>query len=165
MRALVDAHEPSLLRYAHSLLGDPELARDVVQEAFLKLWSGEGISDATHAKKWLFVVCRNLCMDQRRRQGRHERSVELLRPRADRRGEPAALARLTLTQVALAIEALPESQQELLRLRLQAGLSYKAIAEVTGLSVSNVGYQLHHAIRQVREAAEITDAKALVRVE
>ena len=42
-------------------------------------------------------------------------------------------------------------QQEVLRLRLGAGLSYREIAEVTGLTVGNVGFHLHEAVRSLRQ--------------
>ena len=44
-------------------------------------------------------------------------------------------------------------QQEILRLKFQSSLSYKEIAEVMGLSVSNVGFILHKAIQKVRQKA------------
>ena len=46
---------------------------------------------------------------------------------------------------------LPQNQQEVIRLRFQSGLSYKDIAGVTGLSVSNVGYLIHVAVKALRE--------------
>ena len=48
------------------------------------------------------------------------------------------------------IDALPERDQELLRLKFQEGLSYKQISAVTHLSVSNVGFILHRALRRLR---------------
>ena len=48
------------------------------------------------------------------------------------------------------IEQLSEQQQEVLRLRLKDGLSYQQIADVTGLSASNVGYHLHQAVTTLR---------------
>ena len=47
-------------------------------------------------------------------------------------------------------------QQEVVRLKFQAGLSYRDISQVTGLSVSNVGYLLHTALRRVREQISAT---------
>ena len=49
------------------------------------------------------------------------------------------------------IRGLPVKQQEVLRLRLHDGLSYKQIAEVLGLTASNVGYMLHQAIGSLRK--------------
>ena len=48
------------------------------------------------------------------------------------------------------IEQLSDQQQEVLRLRLKDGLSYQQIADVTGLSASNVGYHLHQAVTTLR---------------
>ena len=49
------------------------------------------------------------------------------------------------------LQLLPPNQQEVIRLKFQHGLSYKEISAVTGLSVSNVGYLLHVAIKRLRE--------------
>jgi len=48
--------------------------------------------------------------------------------------------------------ALPSKQREVLRLKVEAGLSYKDIAEVMNLTVGNVGFILHSAIARVRES-------------
>ena len=49
------------------------------------------------------------------------------------------------------IKTLPERQRELVRLKFEAGLSYRDIAAATGLTVSNVGTLLSHAVQQLRE--------------
>ena len=54
------------------------------------------------------------------------------------------------------VEQLPGRDKEVVTLKFQQGLSYKEISEVTGLTVSNVGYVLHHALelKQRWEAVE-----------
>ena len=54
-------------------------------------------------------------------------------------------------QIFQALDSLPESQREVIRLKFQHGMSYKEISEITGLSVSNVGYQMHIGIRALRQ--------------
>ncbi len=56
------------------------------------------------------------------------------------------------------VKSLPERQRELVRLKFEAGLSYRDIAAATGLTVSNVGTLLHHAVQSLREQfhAEMT---------
>ena len=49
------------------------------------------------------------------------------------------------------LDGLPPRQQEVLRLRFQAGLTYKEIQRVTGHSLGNVGYLIHVGIRTLRE--------------
>lgn len=53
-------------------------------------------------------------------------------------------------QVEDALRRLTDNQQEVVRLKFQSGLSYREISEITGLSVSNVGFLLHTAIKKVR---------------
>ena len=50
------------------------------------------------------------------------------------------------------IQQLPAREQELLALRLSHGMSYKQIAEITGLSPSNVGFLLHQALVRLKTA-------------
>ena len=49
------------------------------------------------------------------------------------------------------IEELPSRQREVMRLKFQANLSYKEIAETIGISTSNVGFVLHSALKKLRE--------------
>ena len=53
------------------------------------------------------------------------------------------------------IGKLSHNQQEVLRLRLQENLSYREIAEVTGLSISNVGFQLHEALCNLKNYCRV----------
>jgi RNA polymerase sigma factor (sigma-70 family) len=51
--------------------------------------------------------------------------------------------------VRLSLETLDTRSRELVRLKFNEGLSYKEIAERTGLSIGNVGYILHHAVKTI----------------
>lgn len=66
---------------------------------------------------------------------------------------PSAVAEQheTTSQVMQLIEELPANQREVLQLKFQAGLSYKEISQVTDLSVSNVGFLLHIALKTIRQ--------------
>ena len=67
-------------------------------------------------------------------------------PQPDRLAEE----RETLARVLHLIEQLPENQQSVIRLKFQHGLSYREIAEATGLSSSNVGYLIHVGLQTLR---------------
>jgi RNA polymerase sigma-70 factor (ECF subfamily) len=54
------------------------------------------------------------------------------------------------------VERLPANQREVIRLKFQADLSYKEIAGLTGLSVTNVGFLLHTALKRLRTLLEPT---------
>ncbi len=55
------------------------------------------------------------------------------------------------------IEKLPPQQQEVIRLKVQSGMSYLEISQLTGLSVSNVGYLLSTALASVRNRLAAVD--------
>ena len=55
------------------------------------------------------------------------------------------------------LSTLPERQQEVIRLKIHGGLSYREISDVTGLSVSNVGYLLSTGLKSVRLRLAATD--------
>ena len=146
-----------LVRYATRLLGDPERARDVVQDAFVKLMHQSASEVDGHAVEWLFTVCRNRAMDILRKEHRMKRfeegeveRVTATDPRPGRTLERdethAAMLRL--------IDRLPANQQEVVRLKFQHGFSYKEIARITELSVGNVGFLIHTAVARLR--AEFT---------
>jgi RNA polymerase sigma-70 factor (ECF subfamily) len=57
----------------------------------------------------------------------------------------------TMSQIVRLMETLPKNQREVLRLKFQSDLSYKQISEITGLSVTNVGFLIHTAIKTLRK--------------
>jgi RNA polymerase sigma-70 factor (ECF subfamily) len=144
-------YERPLVRYARRVTGDLESARDVVQECFLRLCRQRKERVQGHLGAWLYSVCRNLAFDRLRKEGRMQ-ALDDSTP-GPKASPVARLERREQFQsVAASIERLPPRQQEILRLKFQENLSYRQIAAVTKLSVSNVGFVLHTAIRTLRSA-------------
>jgi RNA polymerase sigma factor (sigma-70 family) len=145
----LERHEGPLVRYANWLLADLESARDVVQETFLRLCREDPQKVGEHLAPWLFTVCRNLALDARRRAARNTplEGIDTAVPSdLDERHD----ARQALARILEVLDTLPRNQREVVYLRFQGGLSYKEISAVTGLSVSNVGFLLHTAVRAIR---------------
>ena len=55
------------------------------------------------------------------------------------------------------LDTLPANQAEVIRLKFQHGLSYQQIANVTQLSVSNVGYLMHTGLKTLREKLRVNE--------
>ena len=71
----------------------------------------------------------------------------------DQQPEPSAMAEQNESagRAQQLVGNLPENQREVIRLKFQDGLSYREIAAVTGLSVSNVGFLIHRGVKTLRE--------------
>lgn len=166
VRSALLAHEGPLLRYALSLLeGDLERARDCVQDTFLKLCERDPSEVSGHLAPWLFTVCRNRALDTQRKDHRMTTLAEAaLETRATGEPSPADQAeRREATHSALAfLGELPVNQREVVRLKFQNQLSYQEIADITALSVTNVGFLLHTALRTLRQRMESLERRPLI---
>lgn len=150
-----------LTGYAAGLLGgDWERARDVVQDTFLKLCQQDPASVQGSLKSWLYTVARNRSIDIiRKEKPMTVTSHETFDSLDDWRPDPSAAAETTEShaEVLRLVERLPENQREVIRLKFQGDLSYKEIAEITELSVSNVGFLLHTGIKRLRAMMGVPD--------
>ena len=152
-RAFAEQQAP-LTRYATRMLGgDADRARDVVQDAFVRLMAQPPAAVDGHVVEWLFTVCRHRALDVWRKEVRvkHFAEGEIERvtaadPRPGRELEHAE-AHATLLRL---IDQLPPNQQEVVRLKFQNGFSYKEIARITEHSVTNVGFLIHTAVARLR---------------
>ena len=157
LHATFERLERPLIAYAIRLLGgDVEVARDCVQESFLRLCRESRSHVEGHVDAWLFKTCRNRAMDHHRQEARmiiDSDSSALAMAQAST-AEPGGYLSQREEQARLhdQIARLPTREQEVLSLRLGQGLSYKQIAEITDLSVSHVGVILHEAVTKLRTA-------------
>ena len=151
--ALQEFEQP-LIRYVQMFVGNYESARDIVSDAFLKLCQQKQPLDDVYIKPWLFKVCRNGAIDFCRKEKRVATSdMNVSQVIGNRETEPASKFEQTetLATVMKKIGALSNNQQEVLRLKFQSGFSYQEIADVTGLTKSNVGVLLHTALTKLRQ--------------
>ena len=161
IRGVLDRFEGPLLLYVGRLLRDPVRAQDVVQEVFLALCREDRDALAPRLAPWLYAVARNRALNEARRERRTVNAEPdgLAAQRSDpaaARSDPALAAseRDAARRAWLALDALPDAQQEAVRLKFQHALSYKEIAAVLNLTVTNVGFILHTALKAVRSRLE-----------
>ncbi len=151
-------YESALVHYTSGLLnGDWDRARDVVQEAFLKLCRQDPEAMAVHVKSWLYTVCRNRAFDLLRRDTRWAMDEDGLDKVAQSAPDPSedASRRDAGREVLECVQSLPRNQQDVVRLRFQQNLSYKEISTVTGVSMGQVGFLLHDAMKRLRTQLEV----------
>ena len=150
----VDRFEGPLILYATRLLGDGERARDVVQDTFLKLCKQPRLAVQDRLGEWLFTVCRNRALDVLRKEKRmNSLSEEKASTCTSSELDPAlALAERDDAQQAMQLlDGLPANQQEVIRLKFQHGFSYREISQISGHSVTNVGFLIHSGMKTLRQ--------------
>ncbi len=144
---------------ALQLVGNPEEARDIVQDAMLRFFRHlDRIDAARPLKPWLYQIVRNRVRDLKRRERvRRQESLEALRERGrpeivDPRADPAAdAARHELqARVWKALAELSEPHREILVLRDYQDLSYREIATVLKIPQGTVMSRLHAARSRLR---------------
>lgn len=150
-------YESALVHYSAGLLhGDWDSARDVVQDAFMKLCRQDPELVETGVKSWLYTVCRNRAYDLLRRDQRWQMKNDALNQIAQSDPDPSECADRSDTgrEILDCLKTLPANEQDVVRLRFQQNLSYREIAGITGVSTGQVGFLLHDAMRRLRALLE-----------
>lgn len=151
---LFDAHFPQLYRYLDRLSGEPELASDLAQEAFVKLYGRGSMPDRPTA--WLVSVSMNLFRNEKTTRSRRRRLLTITRGEgvhSDPAPSPehSAVAEETRRRVRTAIDRLPERERRLLLLHSE-GYGYRDIATTLGLNEASVGTLLARARSAFRQS-------------
>ena len=141
-----------LVRFLHRKVWDPERARDLAQEVFVRALKHE----PEQPRAWVFRVALNLARDEARTVQRRKRHLALLKSESEvGRSVPTPEEEMALeerwVQVRRALDAVSDRDREVLLL-WDAGLSYPEIAEVMELAPGAVGTTLARARRRLVEA-------------
>ncbi|MGI9471756.1 MAG: RNA polymerase sigma factor [Rubripirellula sp.] len=151
VRSLFDAEETPLLRYAFSLIGRRAVAEEIVQETFLQLHIHWDEIDSPRA--WLYRSVRNRVYNHVRDSRREVLSGDDGPASTSAAHEEPPDGELEQLEVTAAlrqqIEELNQTDRELVKLKYFEGLKYRDISDLTGLSISNVGYRLHHILKEL----------------
>ena len=151
---IFDAQFNKVFRYLDRVSGDPELAADIAQEAFLKLYQRGSLPDSPEA--WMISVSMNLLRNAKSTKARRGRLLTQARARhahSDQARSPALLAgaQQERSRVRATLDRLPERERSLLLLRAE-GYRYRDIAKALRVPESSVGTLLARAKKRFREA-------------
>jgi RNA polymerase sigma factor (sigma-70 family) len=155
--ALHSAHSAVMLRYARAACADGEMAREAVQEAFLRYFIERSYGRTIgHPKGWLFEVLRNYLRDRASSAAsQRELPIEHVERRVDLRPSPEAMVGGMQTAEQIADNLSPR-EMECLRLRTE-GMSYGEIGEAMQVRIGTVGAMLARVHDKIRKFAG-TDA-------
>jgi RNA polymerase sigma factor (sigma-70 family) len=158
---LVRAYEPSGMRIALGMMGNPDDARDALQDAFVKAWGNLARFDmARPFGPWFYQILRNHCRDLLRSRNSRFRlevadeKVESHPADAEagpERGRERTAAAETLWR---GLERIGPDHREVIVLKELQGLRYPEIATILGIPEGTVASRLFHARRALKEALE-----------
>ena len=132
---------PRLIPYMRKITRDEQLAKELLQETFLKLWLHRSdLSRIDEPAAWLFRVAANTCFMYLRTQANHARIIHKL-PVIENTGnnviEYADKKELD-SLLQNAVDNLPPRRQQIYRLRIEQGFSHQQIAEKMEISLQTV---------------------------
>ncbi|MBI4417661.1 MAG: RNA polymerase sigma-70 factor [Ignavibacteriales bacterium] len=150
---LFRTYHARLCSFAQSYVKDSEVAKEIVQALFQKMWeSGEGLHIMTSVRSYLYQSVRNLSLDYLKHQ-RVERSYEdevIREPLSQKSLDELLNEKELLSIVHENIEKLPKRCKLIFQMYWRDGLSYKEIADVLGLSIKTVETQMGRALKTLR---------------
>jgi RNA polymerase sigma-70 factor, ECF subfamily len=166
---LVRSYDQSVLRLASNLLRSPDEARDVYQEAFLRVYRNlQQFRFDCSFHTWLYRIVTNICLDRlRRRKVRKEESTLVQTAdgvvdravQAEEKGPASDPERQTLNQelssrIAAALNELTPRERTVFELRHYEGLRLRAIGEVIGTTEEAAKNCLFRATQKMRASLE-----------
>ena len=158
---LMAAYEKNVYNLALRMVGNPEDAQDMAQEAFIKAYNSlQNFRGDSKFSVWLYRIVSNVCLDFLRRRNRRgtvslsmedEDGEDVQLDIADESQSPELILERQLTREAVqrGLEALPPDSRQILLLREIQGLSYEEISAALGLEVGTVKSRIFRARKKV----------------
>ena len=148
-------YSEDLFRYGFFRVNDRELAKDLIQETFMKAWRymEKDPASVLNIRAFLYKILGNLIIDQYRKR-RDEASLEVLHeegfdPAFDDTSRWADV--LDGEQARVLLKQVPEPYREAVLLRYVEDLSLTEIAKITGVSQNTISVRVHRGIDKLRE--------------
>ena len=154
LEILIRSYYSVLCRFAEKMLPDASLAKDVVQESFIKLWKSDKTFNSTQALKvYLYTITRNGCLDLIRSRNRLDNRHQQATAEVEESLEPVITEIIRAESVALifqVIKDMPPKMREVLFLSYRDGMTVSEIATHLNMNLKAVKKQKYNALVALR---------------
>ena len=153
-QTLFRKYYPAMCSFAWQFLNDRELAEEVVQDLFVRIWEKrENLNIQTSVRHYFFKSVRNHCLNQLQHEKIKKKYSDRILESSHQDINPDQFyIEVDLVQrIERSIDSLPPKRQEIFRLSREQGLKYKEIAETLNISVKTVEAQMGLALKHLRE--------------
>lgn len=164
LQTLIQRHEERLLGFIFSKVRDRQLAEDIFQDVFYKViitFKKGKYNEEGKFLPWVMRISRNLIVDHFRKNkrmpiadGGENFSLFDIIPRKDPSAYDNLVADQIMEDVKSLVEELPDDQKNVLEMRLYCELSFKEIAEETGVSINTALGRMRYALMNIRKQME-----------
>jgi len=149
-------HHGALYGYCRRRLGRDADANDALQETFLRAHKYWGSLDQSRdARKWLFGIAHNVCVEVARSRARHVTLEELPEGGEAPSATSEALERIAheerMVHIRRELERMPDKARRILELRFFGQMDSKDIAALEGMTETSVRVTVHRALESLRE--------------
>ena len=150
---LVVRHQKSLLRLAYRVVGDLEVAQDVVQESFMKAYQKlSGFEGRSAFKSWVYQITLNTAKNKLRGKNPEMLDIEKT-PIADNINWEEQIMSGDLKEIIqLQVDKLPQKQRTALSLRIFEDLSFAEIADIMKCPYDTAKANYRHALMKLRHS-------------
>jgi RNA polymerase sigma-70 factor, ECF subfamily len=153
-----DRHGGAAYSLAHRIVGDPGMAEDVTQEAFLSMWRSKARYDPARGsvRAWALGIVRNRAIDALRRSSRPAPKLDaddeaLLESHpAGERTDAEAIRRETAGRLREALGLLPRDQSQVIELAYFGGFSHSEIAQMLGAPLGTIKGRMRLGLEKIR---------------
>lgn len=143
----VEAYADNIYRFVVKHLKNADLAKDVVQDTFAKVWEKKDNISYSKVRSYLFTTAHHTMIDLIRKE-KHKDDVD----RIDQHYHQRPLENMDLQAILHeALDQLPEIQKTVVLLRDYEGYAYDEIGEITGLKESQVKVYIFRARKKLKE--------------
>lgn len=149
--ALYAAHADQLQRFLWGVLRDRSLVQDVLQATFVKLVERGGESREESRKAWLFRVAYNEALSIRRREAIGDKVVRKVASAAEQLPSDELVRFETVQVVRKAIDELPESQRQIVILRIYEEKTFAQIAEELQIPLGTALSRMRAAVSKLKD--------------
>jgi len=143
---------PRLRRYARVLVRDPVYADDLVQDCLTRAVARiDSYEPGTNLRAWLFVILRNVVINDYHRGRRGPALTDLSETHANLSTAADQEQRLMLDEVRKAVDLLPDEQRDIILLVPVEGLAYEEVAQILDIPIGTVRSRLSRARTALRD--------------
>jgi len=150
---LVHKHRDGVVNVVYRMCGDPELAEEAAQEAFIRAWKNlHSYQEQYLFRNWLYRIAVNVALDTLRREPKNVTLEDLPNPSGNDGPEAMVEEKEQVEHVKKAIQTLPANSRAVLILREYEELSYREIADTLDIPLGTVMSRLNYARNQLRQS-------------